>query len=81
MSKRMSADEREARARLFSHQTEDHYEEIKLGERVYIKMYDGNRHVWLVAAYSLQSFANYKNSQRKYQESRKPRNLGLSIDA
>ena len=44
----------------FSHQVNDFYEEKKVGDKWYVKMYNGGNDNWQVAIFSSQSFRNYK---------------------
>lgn len=41
-------------------QTHDHYEELPLGEKVYVKQLNGNTQRWQVTAFTRESFSRYK---------------------
>ncbi len=44
----------------FSHQVRDFYEEKQVGDKWYVKQYNGNQDKWQVAIYSNESFRKYK---------------------
>ena len=48
----------------FSHQIRDFYEEKQVGDKWYVKQYNGNADVWQVAVFSNESYRRYKTWQR-----------------
>jgi len=56
---------REERLKLFN-QEEDHYEELHIGDKWYIKMLLRMKYkeMWTVAEYSEQAYNNYKNGYK-----------------
>lgn len=56
----------EERLKHFSHQGEDHYEEKKVEDEWYVKMYNRGTQRWQVAIYTLESFKKYKEFGEKY---------------
>lgn len=44
----------------FSHQVGDYYEEKMVGDKWYVKNYNGGTGLWQVAIYSADSFRRYK---------------------
>ena len=49
----------------FSHQVRDFYEEKQVGDKWYVKMYNGGTDKWQVAVFSNESFRRYKTFQQK----------------
>lgn len=49
----------------FAHQVGDYYEEKQVGDKWYVKLYNGNSDKWQVAIYSAQSFRGYKTYRRE----------------
>lgn len=52
----------------FAHQVGDFYEEKRVGDNWYVKMYNGGSDKWQVAVYSSSSFRRYKNFQGATEE-------------
>ena len=46
---------------LLKHFEGDYYQEQKVGDEAYVKMWNGGTKRWQVAVFSQQSFRNYKN--------------------
>jgi len=49
-------------------QEEDHYEEKKVGEDWYVKMYNGGTNKWQVAVFSGTAYRRYKSFERAVDE-------------
>lgn len=60
MSKKKKKQIQQDRLKEFEHQTEDHYEERKIGDKWFIKMWNGGTNKWQVAIYSEESYSRYK---------------------
>lgn len=51
---------------LLKHFDEDSgYEEKRVGDQVYVKMWNGDAEVWQVAVFSMESFKRYKTYSKK----------------
>lgn len=61
MKKNKRLEIQKERLQEFNHQTEDHYEERKIGSEWWIKSYSGVTNRWMVSIYSEQSYQKYKN--------------------
>ena len=48
------------RLNLFAHQLHDHYEELTIGDDVYVKRWDNRKQAWTVIHYTVKSFQGYK---------------------
>ena len=59
--------EREDKLKLFE-QTYDHYEEKRIGDKWYIKSFNGGTKFWQVAVYSLASYERYKQYGQNRQD-------------
>lgn len=60
MGKKSKQKRLERQIELLKHFDEDHYQEKKVGDNWYVKMWNGNSKKWQVAVFSETSFKKYK---------------------
>jgi hypothetical protein len=65
-TKKLKREERQKE--LLSYFTEDHYQEKKVGDEWYIKMWNGGTNKWQVAVFSDKSYKKYKSYQTMREE-------------
>jgi len=60
-SKKKQLERQQRQIELLSHFEGDYYQEKKVGNEVYVKMWNGGTNKWQVAVFTPQSFKKYKS--------------------